>query len=94
MSLNNSVHESKIQATDLRSDNIGWNIRTFRDKVANMTQVEFAQQIHIGRTTLANYELGKRTVPIDILLKIADYFDISLDILCYRRNFLERSNKK
>ena len=74
----------------LKSDNIGANIRYFRVEHACMTQEEFAAEINVVRSTLANYELLQRSVPLDVLLRITDLFNISLDILCYRRTFLER----
>lgn len=74
----------------LKPDNIGANIRYFRTMHAEMTQKEFAQEINVVRSTLANYELIQRAVPLDVLQRIADLFNISLDILCYRKSYLER----
>lgn len=52
-------------------------IRTDR----GISQVQFAKDIGISRAALFNYEKGLRTPPIDILLKIAEKFDIDIDTL-------------
>lgn len=46
------------------------------------TQEEVAKELGITRATYANYEAGKTQPDFDILLKIANYFNVSLDYLC------------
>lgn len=59
---------------------LGNRIRTIREN-AGMNQLELAQALHIGNTTLSQYESGKR-VPSDTIKKaIAQYFHVSLDYL-------------
>lgn len=53
-------------------------------KQQNLTQSELAGIIGIGQTAIANYETGQRFPDEKKLLKIADYFDISLDELLGR----------
>lgn len=48
------------------------------------TQEKIANELNIARTTYRNYENGSREPSIDLLIKIADYFDVSLDFLCGR----------
>ena len=50
----------------------------------NMTQSKLANKLGIDRTTLAHYEMGKRTPGIDILWEIADIFGVSVDELIGR----------
>lgn len=38
----------------------------------------------IRQTTYSKYELGKILVPIDMLIKLADLYDVSLDYLVGR----------
>jgi len=38
----------------------------------------------IRQTTYSKYELGKINVPIDMLIKIADFYHVSLDYLVGR----------
>ena len=58
-------------------------LREFR-KRKNLTQEEMSKILNLGSTTYKNYE-NKITEPsIDTLVKLADYFHISLDELVGR----------
>lgn len=50
--------------------------------INNLTQQELADKIDITRFTYCNYENEKTQPPIDLLIKIANYFNVSLDYLC------------
>lgn len=56
---------------DLREDN---------DK----KQVDIAQYLGIAQTVYSRYERGFQTMPIEHLMKLADFYDVSLDYLCGR----------
>lgn len=51
-----------------------------------MSQQYLAKILGIGRSTLAGYETGNSTPPLDILIKYADIFDTTLDYLVGRTN--------
>lgn len=55
---------------------------------SDLKQEELSKLLHITRGALANYECGTRTPSIDLLIKIADYFNVSLDYLLGRTNQL------
>lgn len=59
------------------------NIRNLR-KDNNKTQKELAAYLNTTQTTYSKYELGKINIPIDILIKLADYYNVSLDYLVGR----------
>lgn len=44
-----------------------------------------ADALGIAKSTYASYETGYRQPPIDVLIKIADFFTVSLDTLVNRR---------
>ena len=46
-----------------------------------MTQAQLAKELNISRPALANYEIGKREPSIEILIKLARYFNVSVDYL-------------
>ncbi len=46
-----------------------------------LTQKELAKSIEVGRTTISEYESGKIVPKQEGLLKIANYFDVSVDYL-------------
>jgi len=50
----------------------------------NKTQEEIANKLNISRTAYAGYESGKSEPDLKTLVKIADLFDTSLDILTGR----------
>ena len=49
------------------------------------TQEEVAQDIGITQFTLSNYENEKTEPDIATLIKLADYYNVSLDYLCNRQ---------
>jgi transcriptional regulator with XRE-family HTH domain len=51
----------------------------------DLTQEELAKDLNIIRSTLANYESGFREPNFSLLIKIADYFNVSLDYLLDRK---------
>lgn len=56
------------------------NLREDNDKV----QRELAAYLNVKQTTYSKYELGKINVPIDVCIKLADYYDVSIDYLVGR----------
>ena len=58
----------------------GKNIRKIRI-AKKMTQSEFAKLFELKRTTVGAYEEGRAEAKIDTIIKIADYFKLSLDQL-------------
>lgn len=47
----------------------------------SLTQQKIADLLHIGQRTYADYESGKTRIPIDSLLILARFYDISLDYI-------------
>lgn len=50
-------------------------------KSKKKTQVDMAKILGIAKTTYASYEQNRRTPDNEMQIKIADYFDITLDEL-------------
>ena len=48
----------------------------------------------ISQVAYSYYELGRRSIPIEILCKIADFYGTSLDYLLYRTDIKEPYSKK
>ena len=65
--------------TDMLFENIR-NLREDNDK----KQIELAEYLNIKQTTYSKYELGKINIPIEVFIKIADYYDVSIDYLVGR----------
>ena len=60
-----------MRLRDLREDN-------------DITQNQIALMLNIKQNTYSQYENGKREVPINILWKLADFYDVSIDYLVGR----------
>lgn len=56
------------------------NLREDNDKI----QTELAEYLNIKQTTYSKYELGKINIPVEVLIKLADYYDVSIDYLVGR----------
>ena len=59
------------------------NLKKIR-KSKKVSQSVVAQQLGYGYTAVANYESGRNEPSIDDLIKIADYFGGSMDLLVGR----------
>lgn len=60
----------------------------------NLTQADLAMKIGVARTTYAMYEQAKREPDTDVLLKIADFFEVSLDYLLGRTDSVFSTSQK
>lgn len=59
------------------------NIRNLRED-NDKTQKELAAYLHIKQTTYSKYELGKINIPVEVFIKLADYYNVSVDYLLGR----------
>ena len=59
-------------------------------KANNLNQLKVAMDLNISREALSHYENGKREPSIDMLRKLSDYFNVSIDYLINCKEF----NKK
>ncbi len=50
----------------------------------DLYQKDIAELIHIDQSNYSKYELEKINIPIEILHKLADYYNTSIDYLLYR----------
>ncbi len=50
----------------------------------DMTQTELGQILHCSQRIYSNYERGEVDLPTEILIKLADYYDVSVDYLLGR----------
>lgn len=64
---------------------LGLQIKILREW-AGLKQTELAKKLHVSQTTLARYENGELRPPVETLLRIADFFDVSIDALLGRKN--------
>ena len=55
-------------------------------KSHNLTQKQLAADIQLSELAIQHYEAQRRKPAFDILMALADYFDVSLDYLVGRSN--------
>ena len=59
---------------------IGAQIKTRRQDL-NMTQEMLAKELHVGRTTVSNWEIGRNYPDLQLIVSISNVLSISLDTL-------------
>lgn len=50
----------------------------------HISQVKLAMDLHLNQNSISRYETGEREAGYEILIMIADYFNVSLDYLMGR----------
>lgn len=71
----------KMRIRDLRED---------RD----LSQKKVAEYLKLHQTTYSDYELGRLNVPVSVLHRLADYYEVSVDYLLGRTEVAEPYPKK
>ena len=63
-------------------------IRNLRED-NDLTQSELSKYLNISQVAYSYYELGRRTIPLELLSKLADYYNTSIDYLLYRTDIVK-----
>ena len=61
------------------------HIRDLRED-ADMTQVQIAKILNCSQRVYSNYECGDIDIPTEILIKLANFHDVSVDYILGRTN--------
>lgn len=67
----------------------GERLRSIR-KFKNVTQKSIAQAVNVAERNYQRYESGEQLPGFEVLIALADYFDVSLDYLVGRSDNPER----
>ena len=51
---------------------------------ADLSQRQLSEILHISQRSYSHYETGSRNIPIEMLIILANYYDISIDYLVGR----------
>ena len=70
----------------------GYRLRLLR-VMHNKSMEQVRRKLNLGVNTLGYYERGEVEPTLSNLIKIADYFHVSLDWLVGRENYDERNNE-
>ena len=60
-------------------------IRNLRED-NDLTQKQLSKLLNISQVAYSYYELNKRNIPLELLCKLADFYNTSTDYLLYRTN--------
>lgn len=68
-------------------------IRDLREDM-DLRQCDLAEAVGIDQRTISNYETGKTNPDSEALIKLANYFDVSIDYLVGRTSYNITSNQE
>ena len=71
-------------------------IRRLRDlrEDKDLTQKQVAEFLRIPERTYGNYEMGVRNIPIEFLIELSNFYEVSVDYLLDLTNQKKRYTKK
>lgn len=55
----------------------------------HLTQKQMGEVLECSQRAYSNYELGKRNIPIETLIKLADFHGVTIDYLVGRTNKID-----
>lgn len=58
-------------------------IRDLRED-ADLKQREVAEYLHCSQVSYSYYEIGRREIPVEVLIRLADFYGVTLDYLVGR----------
>ena len=61
---------------------------------ADLTQAKLGKILNISQRSYAHFEAGTRSIPIEILISLADYYKVNLDYLVGRTDRKEMLPRK
>lgn len=64
----------------LAGDFMYQRIRDLRED-RDLKQRELAEYLNCSQRAYSNYELGQRDIPTDVLIRLADFYNVSIDYL-------------
>ena len=51
---------------------------------SDLSQKKIGEILHISHRSYSHYETGSRNIPIEMLIRLADYYDTTIDYLVGR----------
>lgn len=59
----------------------------------DLTQKQLSKFLNISQVAYSYYELNKRSIPLELLCKLADFYNTSIDYLLYRTDEIKPYSK-
>lgn len=74
---------------ELSRDNVIGTYLSELRKSRKLTQEEFAEIMHMNKSTIAHYEQGLVCPNVNTLMKIADFFNVNIEYILGRSSYKE-----
>lgn len=74
----NISNEINIEGVDMHYTQ---RIRDLREDL-DLRQKDVAELLNVGQKTYSDYELGKSRIPVDSIIILAKFYNVSLDYIC------------
>ena len=59
---------------------LSYTLKNYRES-AELTQKDLAARLGVSESAYRSYELGDRKIPVDLLVKLAEIYDVTVDAL-------------
>ena len=73
-----------------RKEILGKRVRDLRTD-ANISQTTLAEYLGLGKTAVSMLETGQRATSVDVLVRLSEYFDVTIDYLVGKSEFPDYS---
>ena len=60
-------------------------LRQLREE-RNLTQLKVSMDLFLNQNSISRYESGAREASYDLLIRFADYYNVSIDYILFRTN--------
>lgn len=60
----------------------------------DLSQEELAKKIFCSQRVYSHYENGTRSIPLEVLINLANFYNVSIDYILYRTNNKEINKEK
>lgn len=74
----NISNEMNVEGVDMHYTQ---RIRDLREDF-DLRQKDVADLLNVGQKTYSDYELGKSRIPVDSIIILAKFYNVSLDYIC------------
>lgn len=71
---------------------LGERLRSLRER-KNLSQTELAKWMNLPNQSISNYERDYRKPPFEVIQKLADFYEVSIDYLLGREQYVTGTEK-
>ncbi len=78
-----SISHNEILYNNIRKQKAGVNYMRLKElrEDRDIKQESLAEYLHIKQNTYSQYENNQRQLPIEVLIKLAEYYNVSTDYI-------------